>query len=118
MELLFRVFIEFLIVLIIVWMVHYFLVAKKAYKNEKETPLEVKYLNKIYPISLKKEQYQSLAKITSLLNSFIIALVYIFIVYCIKGFIWQIILGIILSLLLIIIFYGLLGRFYEKKGRK
>lgn len=118
MDLLFRALIEFFVVLIVVWGVNYFFVAKKAYKNKKEIPLEVKYLNKIYHISLKQEQYHSLAKITSLLNSLIIALVYIFIVYCIKGFIWQIILGIILSLLLIIIFYGLLGRFYEKKGRE
>ena len=36
--------------------------------------------------------------------------------YLIKGFIFQILIGFVLLILLIIIAYGLLGRYYMKRG--
>ena len=54
----------------------------------------------------------------SLINSFIITLTYLIVMYLIKTMIMRVVLGIVMLVLLIIICYGLLGRYYLYKEEK
>ena len=64
---------------------------------------------------MKKSDYKKFVYIYTILNSFIIATVYIIIMYLVHSWPFRIIFGIILLILLIIICYGFLGRYYLKK---
>lgn len=74
------------------------------------------YLMYVYNIDFKKINYKWFNVSTSLVNGFIIAIVYMVVVYLVKGFIFQLVIGMVLLLLLIIICYGLMAKIYIKKG--
>lgn len=110
------VIIEYLIVFIIIFILNYFLfIRKKTKLNKKKVPIELNYLLSIYKIDIKKLNYKKFVWIYNLINTFIITTIYIIIVYLLDNLILQIIFGMILLILLIIICYGLLGRYYQKK---
>lgn len=115
-----RVLIEYLLVFLLIFIVHYFMSVRKNKKyNKNKIPLELLYLVKIYNLDIKKINYRVFIWISSLINTFIIAIVYIIISYLLEKLIFQIIVGIVLLILFIIICYGLLGRYYmRKEGKK
>ena len=95
---------------------NYFAFVKNKLKfTRKNIPIELKYLEKLYHIKIEKKDYKKFVYTYTTINSFIIATIYIIIIYLIQNWLLKIILGIILLVLLIIISYGLLGRYYLKK---
>ena len=114
-----KVLVEYLIVFVVLFILHYFLFVRKNKKYDKnKVPLELLYLVKLYHLNIKKINYKSFVWIYSLINTFIISTVYIIISYLLEKLILQIIIGVILLILFIIICYGLLGRYYMKKEGK
>lgn len=108
--------IETLIVVIVVFLLNYFLFIRKNKKyNKKKVPVELNYLIVLYNIDVKKINYRQFVWVYSFINTFIVSFIYIIVIYLVEGFILQIIVGIVLLTLLIIICYGLLGRYYERK---
>lgn len=110
---------EYLIVFIVMFIINYFLFIRNKTKLDKnKVPFELNYLIGIYKIDVKKIDYKSFVWIYNTINAFIVATIYIIIVYLLDNLVLQIIVGIILLVLLIIICYGLLGRYYQKKEGK
>jgi len=114
-----RVLIEYLLVFLLLFIVHYIFVVRKNKKyNKDKVPLELLYLVRIYGLNIKKINYKKFVWIYSLINTFIISTVYIIIFYLLNNLILQIVIGVVLLILFIIICYGLLGRYYLKKEGK
>ncbi|MEE3342998.1 MAG: hypothetical protein VZS44_02795 [Bacilli bacterium] len=108
-----RIFIEYILVFILVYLLNYFLLVRNNKKlKKKDMSPELVYLNKLYDIDVKKIDYKKFVYINAFLNTFIVTSIYIIIIYLISSLILRIILGIVLLLLMIIICYGLLGRYY------
>lgn len=110
------VILEYLIVFAIIFIINYFLyVRKKKRLNKNKMPVELFYLISMYKLDIKKINYKKFLWIYSFVNTFIVSTIYIIVVYLVEGFIWQLLIGMVLLILLIIICYGLLGRYYQKK---
>ena len=108
-----QIIIETLVVFVAVFLFNYiFFVRKNKKLKEDEMPLELIYLSNIYGIDPKKLKYRKFQYTYSLINSFIITITYLAVIYLIKSMIMKVIIGIVLLILLIIICYGLLGRYY------
>lgn len=88
---------------------------KKKRQKEKSDPVEIKYLVFKYGLDLEKVNYDRLLRIVSLVSSFDIAIV-VSIIALIEGYIWQMLLAIVLVIPLFLISYGLVAKYYEKKG--
>jgi len=113
------IFVEYLIVFVVLFILHYFFFVKKNKKyNKDKIPLELLYLVRLYGLDVKKINYKKFVWIYSLINTFIISTVYIIIFYLLNNLILRIVIGCVLLILFIIICYGLLGRFYLKKEGK
>lgn len=115
-----NILLEYVIVFILIFIINYFMHIKNHTKYQKnKLPTELLYLKKVYNIKVSKDNYKHLVYVYSTTNSIIITTIYIILMYLVDGWILRIILGIILLILLIIICYGILGRYYQKKeGRK
>lgn len=110
------IILEYLIVFTIILIINYFLyVRKKKRLNKNKIPVELFYLISMYKLDIKKINYKKFLWIYSFVNTFIVSTIYIIVVYLVEGFVWQILIGMVLLILLIIICYGLLGRYYQKK---
>ncbi len=110
------IILEYLIVFIIIFIINYFLyVRKKKRLNKNKVPVELYYLVSMYKLDINKIKYKEFLWTYSFINTFIISTIYIIVVYLVEGFIWQLLIGMVLLILLIIICYGLLGRYYQKK---
>ena len=109
--------VEFFLVYLVVAGSYYIVFARKRKKYDKKNlSVEMLYLMYVYNIDFKKINYKWFNISTSLVNGFIIAIVYMVVVYLVKGFIFQLVIGMVLLLLLIIICYGLMAKIYIKKG--
>ena len=110
------IILEYLIVFIIIFIINYFLyIRKKKRLNKNKVPVELYYLVSMYKLDIKKIKYKKFLWIYSFINTFIVSTIYIIVVYLVEGFLWQLLIGTVLLILLIIICYGLLGRYYQKK---
>lgn len=110
------IILEYLIVFIIIFIINYFLyVRKKKRLNKNKVPVELYYLVSMYKLDINKIKYKEFLWTYSFINTFIISTIYIIVVYLVEGFIWQLLIGMVLLILLIIICYGVLGRYYQKK---
>jgi len=110
------ILLEYLIVFVLIFIVNYFLYVRKKKKfNKNQIPVELYYIVNLYKLNIKKIKYRNFLWTYAALNSFIIATIYIIVMYLVKGFVLQILIGAVLLVLLIIICYGLLGRYYQKK---
>ena len=119
MKLFTQILIEGIIVFTLVFLLNYFMFVRKNKKLTKdEMPLELIYLSGIYGINPKLISFRKFQYTYSLINSFIITLTYLIVVYLIKTMIMRVVLGIVMLVLLIIICYGLLGRYYLYKEEK
>lgn len=114
-----KILLEFLVLYIVVFLLYFFLfVFKKTRYNKNKIPVEFYYVLNVYKLKREDINYKKFMYITAFINTFILVSTYLIIVYLVKGFFWQILCGIILVSLFIIIFYGLLGRYYQKRGKK
>lgn len=114
-----NILLDFIISYIIIFILYYlFFIFKKTKYNKKKIPVEYYYLVSVYHLDEKKINYKKFLYASALINTFIIALTYVIIFHLIKGWIYQLLCGIVLIILLIIIMYGILGRYYEKRGKK
>ena len=110
------VVIEYLIIFLLMIIINYvFFIRKHTKLNKKKVPIELNYLITLYKINVKKINYKRFVWIYNLINAFIISTIYIIIVYLLDNIVIQLIVGTVLLVLLIIICYGLLGRYYQKK---
>ena len=84
-------------------------------RKEKSEPAEIKFLVNKYGLDLEKVNYNQLLQIVSLTSSFDMALI-VSIIMLVDGYLWQLILAIALVIPVIFISYGLVAKFYKKKG--
>lgn len=109
-----QILIESIIIFVFVFLLNYFIFVRKNKKLKKDNmPLELIYLASIYGINPKSIKFRSFQYAYSLINSFIITVTYLLVIYLIKPMILKVILGIIILVLMIIICYGLLGKYYQ-----
>lgn len=94
-----------------------FFVRKKTKYNKNKVPVEYQYLINLYGINKKDINYKKFMYTTAFINTFIIVTTYIIISKLLNKWIWRILIGVIILALLIIICYGLLGRYYQKRGK-
>ena len=85
MKLFTQILIEGIIVFILVFLLNYFMFVRKNKKLTKdEMPLELIYLSGIYGINPKLISFRKFQYTYSLINSFIITLTYLIVMYLIK----------------------------------
>ena len=113
------ILLEYVIAYILVFIIYYFIfVRKKTKYNKNKVPVEFYYLVSLYRLEQKKINYKKFIYATAFINTFIIVTTYIILTRLLDKLIWQILLGVVIIVLLIIICYGLLGRYYQKRGNK
>ena len=112
-----KVLLEFIICYIVVFILYYLLfIWKKTRYNKNRVPVEYAYLTSLYKIERKDINYKKFLYQSAFINTFIISFTYIIITNLLDKLIWQIISGVVIIVLLIIICYGLLARYYKKRG--
>lgn len=113
------ILLEFIIAFAVVFILNYLIfVRKKTTYNKNKVPIEFYYLVSIYKLNQKEINYKHFIYISALINTFIIVVTYLIIYHLLNKWIWQLLLGIVIIALLIIICYGILGRYYQKRGKK
>jgi len=114
-----NILLEYVLVFFLVFIVFHFVFGNNKKKSgKKRVTTELLYLKKIYGVDLKKEHHKKFFLICSLVNTFIISTIYIILIYLLENWILRVVLGIVLLILLIVICYGILGRYYQKKVGK
>ncbi len=115
----FNILLEAVIAYVLVFILYFLIfVRKKTKYNKNKVPVEFYYLVSIYRLNQKDINYKKFIYQTAFINTFIIVVTYIIISRLLNKWIWQLLLGIVIILLLIIVCYGLLGRHYQKRGKK
>ena len=97
-----------------------FLLGKKQNKkkNKKYEIIEVKYLISAYSLSKNKLLTPKIILLTSLIDAFIISLVFLIVMSLPWKIYWQLLVGFALLMGLIYSLYGILGKILIKKGYK
>lgn len=114
-----NILLEFIICYILIFFLYYlFFIRKKTKYNRDRVPVEFQYLISVYHLKQKEINYKKFLYQSAFINSFIISITYTIITRLLNKLIWQVICGIIIIILLIIICYGILGRYYQKRGKK
>lgn len=114
-----KIILEFIIAYLLVFAINYlFFVRKKTKYNKNKVPVEYYYLVSLYRLNEKNINYKHFVYMSALINSFIIVSTYMIVSKLLNKWLWQLIIGIIVIILLIIICYGMLGRYYQKRGKK
>ena len=109
---------EYVIAYILVFILYFFIfVRKKTKYNKNKVPVEFYYLVSLYKLDQKKINYRRFIYATAFINTFIIVTTYIILTRLLDKLIWQVLLGVVIIVLLIIICYGILGRYYQKKNK-
>jgi len=113
-----NILLEYVIAYILVFILYFFIFVRKKTKYDKnKVPVEFYYLVSIYRLDQKKINYKKFIYTSAFINTFIIVTTYIIITRLLDKLIWQILIGIVIIVLLIIICYGVLGRYYQKKNK-
>ena len=82
-----------------------------------ETIVTIEVYAKQYGLNIEKVDYNKLLRIVSLVSSFDIAIVVSMVAIIEKfGYVWQMILAIVIIIPLFLITYGLVAKYYKKKG--
>ena len=113
-----KVLIEFVITFVIVYVLYYFLVIRKCRKNKKMVPNEVNLILSFYKIDIKKIDTYQMTKVVSIVTTLIISIIITIIGAFFDNTIVLLIFGTLISIVVAIIFYGMIGRYYEKKSNK
>ena len=106
--------IYFIGIFIVLYILFYLFMVKKARRNSKKVPVEVQYLLVQYNLDTKNFRYKQFMNTVALVASFDISLVAT-IVFHIDGFIWQLIFGFIFLVPVILLSFMLVGRYYQNK---
>ncbi len=111
-------FIWFIGTFIVVYMVYLFayILGKKKKYDPNKVPQELVFLIRKYRLDISKINYKKIMNQIGLVCAFDIAFTSAFIFAFIKNIYLAIFLGAIMLIPLIIISFGFLGKYYEKKG--
>ena len=110
-----NILLDFIISYTLIFILYYFFfVFKKTKYNKKKVPVEYYYLVRVYGLDEKKINYKKFLYTSAI----IIALTYVIVFHLLDNWLWQLLCSIILIILLIIIMYAILGRHYQKRGKK
>lgn len=106
----------FLMTFLLVFFIYrIFIVGKAKRKNSKKKPIEVTYLISRYKLDLEKIEYKKLLMIVSIVSSIDISIL-VTIITLFDNTLIQIILAFVLIIPVILISYGLIGKYYKKRG--
>ena len=110
-------FILFILCYLLVFLFYQFFLIRPRKKNKKKDKelLEIRYLETLYHLDLKKISYPQLLQICAIVSSFDISLAVSFICKM-NHFLLEIFGGLIIMMLLIVISYHFVYLFYKKKG--
>ena len=106
----------FVINYLIVMIICYFIVIRKA-RRGKKVPSEVKFLINYYKLDTKKFNYRKFLWHVGLITAFDVSIVATF-VPIINGMAFQILIGFVVIIPIVLITYHLLGKYYQKVQEK
>lgn len=111
-----NILLEYIISYALVFLLYYLIfIRKKTKYNKNKVPVEYYYLVSLYGLRQKDINYKKFMYISGLVNTFIIVTTYIVVSKLLNKWFIQLLCGIVIIILLIIICYGILGRYYQKK---
>ena len=113
-----KIIIEFIVIFIICYLMYFIFVIKNKKNNKyklKKPRIEDAFLISKFNIDFKKVNYKKYLQLTSIVNSFILALT-VELVQIVDGIFFQILLSIVFLIPLILIIYFTIGKYYQKKG--
>ena len=111
-----NILLEYIISYALVFLLYYLIfIRKKTTYNKNKVPAEYYYLVSLYGLGQKDIDYKKFMYISGLVNTFIIVTTYIVVSKLLNKWFIQLFCGIVIIILLIIICYGILGRYYQKK---
>ena len=114
-----NILLEYIIIYVLVFILYFFIfVRKKTTYDKNKVSVEFQYLVNLYNLNENKIDYRKFIYCTAFMNTFIIVTTYMIVLKLLNKFIWQLLIGIVIMVLLIIICYGILGRYYQKRGKK
>lgn len=113
-----NIMLEYIISYALVFLLYYLLfVRKKTKYNKNKVPIEYYYVISLYGLKEKDIDYKKFMYMTLFVNTFIIVTTYIIVFKLLDNWIWMVICGIVIIILLIVICYGIIGRYYQKKQK-
>lgn len=113
-----NIMLEYIISYALVFLLYYLLfVRKKTKYNKNKVPVEYYYVISLYGLKEKDIDYKKFMYMTLFVNTFIIVTTYIIVFKLLDNWIWMVICGIVIIILLIVICYGIIGRYYQKKQK-
>ncbi|MBQ3468538.1 MAG: hypothetical protein IJH18_00545 [Bacilli bacterium] len=101
-----------------VYLIFIFIPNKRRYdkKDMDKQPMEIKLLENLYKVNIKKTNYQALLLLICIVSSFDIALI-VSVVAMLKSFILEVLIGVILIIVMIFVSYYPIGLYYKKRGK-
>lgn len=113
-----NIMLEYIISYALVFLLYYLLfVRKKTKYNKNKVPIEYYYVISLYGLKEKDIDYKKFMYMTLFVNTFIIVTTYIIVFKLLNNWIWMFICGLVIIILLIVICYGIIGRYYQKKQK-
>lgn len=113
-----NIMLEYIISYALVFLLYYLLfIRKKTKYNKNKVPVEYYYVISLYGLKEKDIDYKKFMYMTLFINTFIIVTTYIIVFKLLDNWIWMFICGIVIIILLIVICYGIIGRYYQKKQK-
>ena len=113
-----NIILEYIIFYALVFLLYYLLfIRKKTKYNKNKVPVEYYYVISLYGLKEKDIDYKKFMYMTLFVNTFIIVTTYIIVFKLLDNWIWMVICGIVIIILLIVICYGIIGRYYQKKQK-
>lgn len=113
-----NIMLEYIISYALVFLLYYLLLIRKKTKyNKNKVPVEYYYVISLYGLKEKDIDYKKFMYMTLFINTFIIVTTYIIVFKLLDNWIWMFICGIVIIILLIVICYGIIGRYYQKKQK-
>lgn len=110
------ILLEYVIVYVLIFVFNFFVfVRKKTTYDKNKVPVEFYYLVSLYKLDQKKIDYKKFIYRIAFINTFIMDTTYIIVFRLLKSWILRFLIAIVIIVLMIIICYGLLGRYYQKK---
>ena len=113
-----KILLEYIICYALVFLLYYLIfIRKKTKYNKNKVPVEYYYVISLYGLKEKDIDYKKFMYMTLFVNTFIIVTTYIIVFKLLDNWIWMVICGIVIIILLIVICYGIIGRYYQKKQK-
>ena len=113
-----NIMLEYIISYALVFLLYYLLfIRKKTKYNKNKVPIEYYYVISLYGLKENDIDYKKFMYMTLFVNTFIIVTPSIIVFKLLDNWIWMFICGIVIIILLIVICYGIIGRYYQKKQK-